>query len=294
MDKQLRLIRPEASIYKEYFGGGRFPSSAIMNRPMTGIANTEPFDGAPQHSRSHLCVAGTKMNRSLFNRFVTQRSRLVGCTLAVLSLAALGTPSTARAQNNTQRGATLGGITGAIAGAIIGDNNDEAGAGAAIGGAIGAVAGGMLGNAKDKDLAYQQQYYQSRPYATQSATPTNVYVQPAPTGAVSFTDVIAMSRSGVGESLILNQIAARGVQRRPVVSDIISLHQQGVSETVISAMQQARVGGGETIIAEPPPTIVETPVYVAPRPYPVPVYKHPRHHGPTYRARPNFHIHYGH
>ncbi|MBB3206352.1 hypothetical protein FHS27_002161 [Rhodopirellula rubra] len=233
------------------------------------------------------------MNRFPLNRFVSNRGRSVGCVLAIFSIAALGMPATARAQNNTQRGATLGGITGAIAGAIIGDNNDEAGAGAAIGGAIGVVAGGLLGNAKDKDMAYQYQYYRSQPYPTQQVAPTNVYAQPVPTGAVSFTDVIAMSRSGVGESLILNQIATRGVQRRPVVSDIISLHQQGVSETVISAMQQAPIGN-DTIVTRPPTTIVETPVYVTPRPYPVPVYNHHRHHGPTYRARPNFHIHYGH
>ncbi|MCM2371402.1 glycine zipper domain-containing protein [Aporhodopirellula aestuarii] len=234
------------------------------------------------------------MTRSPLNSFISDRGRRIGCVMAVFSLAAFGMTTTARAQNNTQRGATLGGITGAIAGAIIGENNDEAGAGAAIGGAIGVVAGGLLGNAKDKDIAYQNQYYRSQPYPTQYGTTTNVYAQPVPTGAVSFSDVIAMSRSGVGESVILNQIATRGVQRRPVVSDIISLHQQGVSEHVISAMQQAPVGAGETIVAQPPTRIVETPVYVTPRPYPVPVYDHHRHHGPVYRARPSYHIHYGH
>lgn len=208
------------------------------------------------------------------------------------------------AQNNTQRGATFGGITGAIAGAIIGDNNNEAGAGAAIGGAIGAVAGGILGNANDKDAASRQRYY----YQNRQQVAAPVYTAPQPIGAVSYNDVVAMSRSGVGESVILNQIHTRGVQRQPVVSDIISLHQQGVSETVIAAMQQAPTGSQlaaapiqvpRTTI--PHTTIVEQPVIVQPRiqTYGVPVYSgrsytNRSHHGPVYRARPSYHFRYGH
>ncbi|TWU03941.1 glycine zipper domain-containing protein [Neorhodopirellula pilleata] len=217
------------------------------------------------------------------------------CMAPIVVVAILATNATpAKAQHNTQRGATFGGITGAIAGAIIGENNNEAGAGAAIGGAIGAVAGGLLGNAADKDNALrQQQYYQSR---QQYAAP--VYAAPQPVGAVSFTDVISMSRSGVGDNVILNQIQSRGVQRQPVVSDIISLHQQGVSETVIAAMQQAPTGSqlasAPQVVAQP--TIVESPVIVQPRihTYGVPVYHGYPHRGHVYRARPSYHIHYGH
>lgn len=224
--------------------------------------------------------------------FVLQPVRRFGCTLALFAIATCGLSSSARAQHNTQRGATLGGITGAIAGAIIGENNDEAGAGAAIGGAVGAVAGGVLGNARDKEIR-EQNYRHSPRYSIQqpTRTPTPVYTQTQPTGAVSYSDVIAMSRSGVGESVILNQIATRGVQRQPIVSDIISLHQQGVSETVIAAMQQAPVGNQLSSPAVvTPPSIVETPVYVAPRVY----HDHHYHHRPVRRARPSYHHHYGH
>ncbi|MCC9641382.1 glycine zipper domain-containing protein [Rhodopirellula sp. JC740] len=212
---------------------------------------------------------------------------------AALVASALFTPQTASAQANTQRGATLGGITGAIAGAIIGDNNNEAGAGAAIGGAVGAVAGGLLGNAKDKELQAQRQYYGQPGYAQ----PATTYpAAPVNSGAVSFNDVVAMCRSGVSESVVLNQIASRGVQRRPVVSDIISLHQQGVSEVVISAMQNAPVGD-QVVVSQP--TVVETPVYVpAPRVhvYPAPVYRsRPVYHAPPrYGRGSGFHFHYGH
>jgi uncharacterized protein YcfJ len=211
--------------------------------------------------------------------------------LAIAAITVASLTQVARAQNNTQRGATFGGITGAIAGAIIGDNNGEAGAGAAIGGALGAVAGGILGNANDKDAALRQRYY----YQNRQQTAATVYTAPQPTGAVSYSDVVAMSRSGVGESVILNQIHTRGVQRQPVVSDIISLHQQGVSETVIAAMQQARTGS--QIVAAPVqgPTIVEQPVIVQPRfqTYGVPMYRGHMQRGHVYRARPGYHIHYG-
>lgn len=213
--------------------------------------------------------------------------------LAIAGLMLISLTQVSFAQNNTQRGATFGGITGAIAGAIIGDNNNEAGAGAAIGGALGAVAGGILGNANDKDAALRQQYYY--PNRQQAAAPT--YTAPQPLGAVSYNDVIAMSRSGVGQSVILNQIQTRGVQRQPVVSDIISLHQQGVSETVIAAMQQAPTGSQLAAAPVPVPrtTIVEQPVIVQPRiqTYGVPVYSGRSHRGQVYRARPSYHFRYG-
>ncbi len=163
----------------------------------------------------------------------------------------------------------------------------QGGRGAAIGGAVGVVAGGLLGNANDKDVAYRnQQYAQQRQYQIQQQQMATSYAAaPAvPSGAVSYSDVIAMSRSGVSQNVILNQISTRGVQRQPAVSDIISLHEQGVSETVISAMQQAPLGTqiatGNTIQST---TIVETPVYVRPQP----VHVH-RHHGHLYRPGPYY------
>ena len=135
------------------------------------------------------------------------------------------------AQGNTQRGATVGGIAGAVAGAAIGDHNGETGAGAAIGGIIGAFAGGLLGNAEDKQQAYQNQ----RQYQ-QSQRQLYEYQRTA----VSSQDVIAMTRHGLSEQVIINQIQQRGVETQPQVADIIALHQQGVSENIITVMQQAR------------------------------------------------------
>lgn len=204
------------------------------------------------------------------------RLAVASLRLAALVLLTL-VPRAAVAQANTQRGATLGGLAGAVAGGLIGDHNGEAGAGAAIGGLIGAVTGGVLGNAADRDQAayQQQQYYLQQQQQT-------IAVQ----ASVSVADVISMSRSGLSDSVIINQIQQRGVQQTLQVPDIISLHQQGVRETVITAMQQASVGGARSAAA--PPVVRER--IVAPAPviveehYLVPHYGPPRFH--YYRGVP--------
>ncbi|QDU88190.1 hypothetical protein Pla175_15620 [Pirellulimonas nuda] len=175
----------------------------------------------------------------------------------LLACAVSASPAVAQ---NTQRGAAVGGVTGAIAGALIGDHNGEAGAGAAIGGLVGAGVGAVFGNAKDKEQE------QARYYAQQQRA---VAVQ----AAVSTADVVAMCRSGLSDSLVVNQVSQRGVQRRLEVADIIQLHQAGVSEPVISAMQHAPVGGPPVYQSAPQPVIVErhyapAPVYYVAPPRP--------------------------
>lgn len=191
------------------------------------------------------------------------------------------------AQHQTQRGATLGGLAGAVAGGLIGDHNGEAGAGAAIGGALGAVTGGLLGNAADKDAQLaRQRAYEQQLYRQQSATQRHaVRTQ----GAVSIRDVISMSRSGLGDSLIMNQIRTRGIERTPQVSDIIAMHEQGVREGVIATMQEARVAGESDTTASYPAAAAAaaSPVIIHEREV-VPYYPVPRYYGPRH-----YH-HYGH
>ena len=190
----------------------------------------------------------------------------------------------------------MGGIAGAVAGAAIGDHNGETGAGAAIGGIIGAFAGGLLGNAEDKQQAYQSQ----RQYQ-QTQRQRYEYQQTA----VSSQDVIAMTRNGLSEQVIINQIQQRGIQTQPQVADIIALHQQGVSENIITAMQKAqhrpiaRNNFAAPAVSNPtPPTwhgpaITPTHGYHVvphyPRPrcyYPEPIYHH--HHGYSSRIHIRF------
>lgn len=207
--------------------------------------------------------------------------------LACVSNSALG-------QSRTRDGATAGGVAGAIIGGIIGHQNDETPEGALIGGAVGAIAGGMLGKAQDNELerqryAQQQAYYQQQQqyYSQQQAIAYS---------GISSADVVNMARTGLSESLIINQLHSKGVQRRLEVSDIIALHQQGVSDNVISAMQQAPLA---TQLASPPqqvpqrqviapqpqvivqePVIYRSPIFVEEVYHPYPVYR--RSYGPSH------------
>ncbi|WP_164100540.1 glycine zipper domain-containing protein [Candidatus Laterigemmans baculatus] len=196
-------------------------------------------------------------------------------------------PAATTQAQNTQRGATFGGLAGAIAGGLIGDHNGEAGAGALIGGAVGAVAGGVIGNARDKEIAYQQSQMayqaQQQQYAAAAAAQQ----------AVSINDVIQMSRSGLSETVLTNQIMQRGVQRRLEVADIILMHQNGVSENVISAMQRATVGPPAAAPAPAPaPVAPVAPVYVERHYEVVPTYivPAPRYH--HYRYHDHHHHHH--
>jgi hypothetical protein len=105
--------------------------------------------------------------------------------------------------------------------------------------------------------------------------------RPAPQGAVTASDVIAMSQAGVADELIVNHVNNNGMSHPLQPGDLITLQQNGVSSRVISAMQQPRV-----VAAAPGPVIVEgpPPVIVAPAPYwgPPPCYY--RGYGPGPRV----------
>jgi hypothetical protein len=106
--------------------------------------------------------------------------------------------------------------------------------------------------------------------------------RPVGPGAVSMEDVVAMTRAGVAEELIVNHIRANGVQRPLTANDIILLQQQGVSTRVIAAMQEAQ--------ARPP---VQQPVQVVtPPPYPGPVIVEEYHYGPWWPPHWWWHYHY--
>jgi outer membrane lipoprotein SlyB len=186
-------------------------------------------------------------------------------------------PASLFAQHQTEKGAVLGGLAGAAAGAAIGDHNGNAGAGALIGTALGFLTGAAIGDSIEQENARARAIEQQRLYQLSRA--------------VTVADVVTMTRNGLGDSVIINHILENGVQRRLEVPDVISLHQQGVSESVISAMQKARLA---TQLPPPahqyrPPVIVEEHRYIRP-----PVYW-PGHVGYRYhyhqhhRHRPSFH-----
>lgn len=198
-------------------------------------------------------------------------------SLALMATLVWACPPLLLGQYQARDGAAVGGTAGAIIGGIIGHQNDETPEGAIIGGVVGAVAGGLIGNARDQQQAreryYQNQLAQQRYQMEQMARPP-----------VTVNDVITMTRNGLSEQVIINYLNANGVPRQLTVSEIIGLHQQGVSENVIAAMQRAPLSQNLSRQDEshyrPTPPANPTTIIVH-EPYPV-------IHGPAviYRAPP--------
>jgi len=217
---------------------------------------------------------------------------------AVLVVLILSSPA-ARGQNYTNRGATLGGLAGALTGAAIGKQNDETAAGALIGGALGLVTGATIGSNRDAEVAraqaYQHQFqghqfqghqfqghqFQGQQFQGQQFQGQHLQgqqFQGRMSRAVSTRDALIMTSSGLSDQLIVNHIHQNGVQRRLEVSDVIALHQQGVSEAVITALQRAPLAHAYRPSGSRP-IVVQEHHYVAPPNYfRPPRYPHHRHH----------------
>lgn len=213
------------------------------------------------------------------------------------TLAAICFP--ADAQSQTRDGAVLGGVAGAVIGGIVGHQNNETPEGALIGGAVGAIAGGVLGKQQEQQqkIRYyeQQQAYQN--YQVRNAVPvytTHVHTAPVYTSTVrtapvrrpvSVSDVIALTRSGLGDAVIVNQINSSGVAYQPNTDDVLTMHDAGVCDVVIDAMQHAPVV--DAVVVTPAPVqrqvIVHesyqpAPVYITrPMPPSYPTHYHPSH-----------------
>ncbi len=209
------------------------------------------------------------------------------------------------AQDGVRNGAVLGGVSGAVIGGIIGHQNDETPEGALIGGAVGAVAGGLIGNAREQQQRQRsyQQYHQHQHYPpnynTYRTVPPRTTVVQSP--GVTIADVLSMSRNGVGESVIINHIYTTGLQRRIDTNEIIMLHQQGVTENVINAMQQAPLRtqfAGSPTIAGPSSTTIMTPpggTVIVQEQYGTPTYTQPTYAAPQYVSpapRPSYYQSY--
>ena len=109
--------------------------------------------------------------------------------------------------------------------ALIGAATGHAGAGAAIGAGVGALTGAAIGHGQDEMEARNRALI---------AQQLGRQVSP---GAVTPNDVIAMTRAGVNEELILNHIRAHGMAAPLQPQDLIALQQQGISPRVIATMQ---------------------------------------------------------
>jgi len=210
---------------------------------------------------------------------MTKRLTVIALLVAFISVDAF-------AQNRThrRRGVILGGLAGAAIGAAIGDKGDNETAGALIGGAVGAVAGGTIGNQKDQRIEHNYRYHSRHRHYTpsQAQYPQGQYPQyhqpyynpqhatayPRPAAAVAPAvpatttsvpapvapeDVVAMMKSGLSESVIIQQIQINGAARALTVGEIIQLHRIGVSEPILTALQTNPIVTNPQVNLELPP-----------------------------------------
>lgn len=172
------------------------------------------------------------------------------------------------------RGTAVGALGGAGVGALVGSASGNAGTGALIGAGVGAITGNVVGGAMDDIEARNRAQIAAqmgRPVAQGSATPA---------------EVVAMTRAGVDQQLIVNYINTSGVAQPAGPQDVIYMSQQGVSPMVIQAMQTPRVAQvSYTAVVPPPPpgpVIVEEVAYGPPPCYPPPCCYGPPPCGPRF------------
>jgi hypothetical protein len=140
---------------------------------------------------------------------------------------------------HTDEGAVAGGLLGAGTGAIVGHALGNTGAGALVGAGVGVLGGAAVGSSIDESEARNRAIIAAR-LGRQLAA-----------GAVSPEDVAAMTRAGVNEEVIDNQIRAHGVTRPLVAGDLIALQQQGVTPRVIEVMQQSLATQTPAAVCQP-------------------------------------------
>jgi outer membrane lipoprotein SlyB len=165
------------------------------------------------------------------------------------------------------KGALLGGLGGAGLGAIVGNAVGNTGAGAAIGAGVGALSGAAIGGSLDEIEARNQAEIAAR------------LGRPPGPGAVTIDDVIAMTRAGVSEEVMVTHVQSRGMANPLRAQDLIVLQQQGVSPRVVNAMQAPPPAAPAAYAAPagvvyPQPYVVPAPVYWGPPPC---YYRYPRH-----------------
>ena len=168
-------------------------------------------------------------------------NRLGLLLLGLLSMAGCATT------DHTTEGAVGGGLLGGGLGALIGSASGHAGVGAAIGAGVGALAGANAGSHVDAAEAHDRA----------------VAAAMRPVGTVTVDDVIVLTQQRTDEAVIINQVHSGRMVTPLQTGDILRLQQAGVSQAVITAMQESP--------PVPPPA-----VYVEGDPYYDPYYH--RHH----------------
>ena len=86
-------------------------------------------------------------------------------------------------------------------------------------------------------------------------------------GAATKEDVIAMTQNRIDEPLIINHIQTHGLAYPLSASDVIYLRQCGVSQQVITVMEQTPPAQPTVVVQQAPPPVVVEGGYYYGRPY---------------------------
>ena len=173
----------------------------------------------------------------------------VSLILATSALVWTGCVNPDGTANNTGSGALIGGAFGALVGAAAGGRHG--GQDALIGAAAGVIAGGLIGHSVDED---QKERLQAEAPAT--------YVRVNQQQPLTLADVKAMSRAGISDDVIINQIVSTHTGFQLSSGDIIDLRNSGVADKVVNFMintandPTATPSGSTTVVvsdAPPPP-----------------------------------------
>ncbi len=145
--------------------------------------------------------------------------------------------------DNAGTGALVGGASGAAIGAMADRRNP--GVGALIGGAAGLVTGALVGHSVDEQNEARRQYY----YGSAPLPPP-----------VTIPQIKSMSKAGVTDDNIINQINNSHSVYHLDSQTIIDLSNSGVSQKVISNM----INTGATVVSQAPPAVPVETVLAAP------------------------------
>jgi hypothetical protein len=173
------------------------------------------------------------------------------CTLGVMLMTGAVLSSGCASMNNTERGAVGGAAAGGAIGALIGSDRGHTGAGAAIGAAAGGLIGAAAGSAADAD---DKRIKDAQAYAAQPVQ-----------GNLRMEDIVDMVKRGISDDVIRNTIRSGNTRYNLGPSEIAWLHDNGVSDAVITEMQNTmyyRRGPRTVYIDRPDPVVVVQPAPV--------------------------------
>src|SRR5262245_25685103 len=165
----------------------------------------------------------------------------------MLALVCVAAANGCASMNHTERDALAGGGLGAAAGAP--RDPDRPARGAAAGSTCGAAAGAAVG---------------SRAAAAARRAKASADASQPVRGPLTLEQVADLCRRGIGDDVIKGQIRSSGTRYNLSAEQVTWLHDQGVSDAVISEMQQT--GYRRRVVYADRPY---EPVYVMPPPRPV-------------------------